>query len=101
GASLITLDLHSANLAIDQSWFTKHKEYPSITYIPGSTATFTSRANPPNQRGGVDVFNADQLRLCPDSAGADIERMPCGTEESWGTASPRSLHPGGVNSAHV
>ena len=102
GASLITLDLHSANLGIDSSWFNNQAANAGITYIPGATATFTSRANPPNQRGGADVFNADQLRLCPDSAGADIERMPCQTSgESWGTAAPRSLHPGGVNSAHV
>jgi prepilin-type N-terminal cleavage/methylation domain-containing protein len=102
GASIITLDLHSANLAIDQSWYSKQRDFPNITYIPGTTIAFTSRANPPNQRGGVDVFNADQLRICSDSAGADIERMPCKTEgESWATASPRSLHPGGVNSAHV
>ncbi|MBA4107264.1 MAG: hypothetical protein C0485_16080 [Pirellula sp.] len=99
GASIITLDLHSANLGISNSWNTTK---PNVPYIPGSTNEFTSRANPPNQRGGADIFNADQLRICSDSAGADIERMPCQiTGESWGTAAPRSLHPGGVNSAHV
>ena len=99
GASIITLDLHSANLGISNSW---NNSQPDVPYIPGTTLEFTSRTNPPNQRGGADVFNADQLRICSDSAGADIERMPCQTSgESWGTAAPRSLHPGGVNSAHV
>ena len=99
GASIITLDLHSANLGINNSW---NQTQANVPYIPGSTIEFTSRANPPNQRGGADVFNADQMRLCSDSAGADIERMPCQTTgEAWATAAPRSLHPGGVNTAHV
>jgi prepilin-type N-terminal cleavage/methylation domain-containing protein len=99
GASIITLDLHSANLGINNSWTNSQLDIP---YIPGSTGEFISRANPPNQRPGADVFNKDQLRICSDSAGADVERMPCDIKgESWATAAARSLHPGGVNTAHV
>ena len=38
----------------------------------------------------------DDLRECPDPAGADLEGMPCYTNHGDTTAAPRSLHPGGV-----
>jgi type II secretory pathway pseudopilin PulG len=38
----------------------------------------------------------DDLRECPDPAGADLEGMPCYANHGDTTAAPRSLHPGGV-----
>ena len=96
GASIITLDLHSSTVRTGQSWSSDGQ--PNVPYIPLTDADHKSQANPPNN--GPGVFNQDQLRICSDKAGADIERMSCGTQ-TWDTAAPRSLHPGGVNSAHV
>jgi prepilin-type N-terminal cleavage/methylation domain-containing protein/prepilin-type processing-associated H-X9-DG protein len=96
-ASVITLDLHSENLGPDSSYEASGR--PDVPYVPGSTRSMPDRANPPNN--GIAAFNRDQLRKCPDSANADLERMPCGVTTSWGTAAPRSLHPGGVNAAFL
>ncbi|QDT71252.1 DUF1559 family PulG-like putative transporter [Lacipirellula limnantheis] len=98
GASIITLDLHSSTVPIGQSWSSAGQ--PDVPYIPLTDAGHLSQANPPNNFGAT-VFNHDQLRICSDKAGADLERMPCDTVANWETAAPRSLHPGGVNSAHV
>ena len=96
GSSVISLDLHSENRGPDSSWYLTGKL--DLPYIPGTSGNMPNRANPPNN--GLGAFNRDQLRTCPDSAGADLDRMPCFTNDTWGSA-PRSLHPGGVNSAHV
>jgi prepilin-type N-terminal cleavage/methylation domain-containing protein len=95
-ASAITLDLHSEQLGAGASWVSNGSR--DIPYIPGFTAPAPDNANPPNN--GLAAFNADQLRKCVDPNGADLERMPCDTQ-NWQGAAPRSLHPGGVNSAHV
>jgi hypothetical protein len=54
---------------------------------------------PPNYVGDVSAPR-DDLKECNDSAGADLEGMPCYVEGDT-TASPRSLHPGGVNGANA
>jgi prepilin-type N-terminal cleavage/methylation domain-containing protein/prepilin-type processing-associated H-X9-DG protein len=96
GASAITLDLHSETLGPSSSWDSANQA--DVPYVPGTTREMPDRANPPNN--GIAAFNDDKLRICPDQVGADIDRMPCNSvNESWGTAAPRSLHPGGVNSA--
>jgi prepilin-type N-terminal cleavage/methylation domain-containing protein len=96
GASAITLDLHSEQLGANASWLSAGSK--DVPYIPGFTAPSPDNANPPNN--GLLAFNADQLRKCPDPSGADLDRMPCDTQ-NWQGAAPRSLHPGGVNSANV
>jgi len=50
-----------------------------------------------------DFSNRDVLQICPDVAGADLERMPCFDHASspWLSAAPRSLHPGGVNATFL
>jgi hypothetical protein len=93
--SVITFDLHSSNLGA-QSWMSAGR--PEIPYMPATSGNSIVQANPPNN--GIAAFNRDQLRKCPDPADADIERMPCATND-WGSAAPRSLHPGGVNSARL
>jgi prepilin-type N-terminal cleavage/methylation domain-containing protein/prepilin-type processing-associated H-X9-DG protein len=98
GSSVIGLDLHCETLGANSSWLASGK--PDIPYVPGRSGAMPNNANPPNNYG-VNIFNADQLRKCPDSAEADIERMPCDVQESWGTSAPRSLHPGGVNYARL
>jgi prepilin-type N-terminal cleavage/methylation domain-containing protein len=97
GASAITLDLHSETLGPDSSW--NNTGQRDVPYVPGTTRDMPNRANPPNN--GIAAFNRDQLRQCPDPSGADLDRMPCGTTIDWGTAAPRSLHPGGVNAANA
>ena len=63
------------------------------------TLTGASKANTPNS--GADAANtiaADWLRTCPESTAAQFEGMPCRNSGfNTGFASPRSLHPGGVN----
>jgi len=98
-SSAIALDLHSDTVPTGQSWQSDGGK--ATSYIPSANAALTAQANPPNSYGGAQ-YSDDKLRKCPDPAGADIERMPCdSTYESWGSAAPRSLHPGGVNSARV
>jgi prepilin-type N-terminal cleavage/methylation domain-containing protein/prepilin-type processing-associated H-X9-DG protein len=96
-ASAIALDLHSGTLGT--SWTASGR--PDVPYIPSTKQQDLDYSNPPNSFGG-GVYSADKVRKCTDSAGADIERMPCDhANESWGSAAPRSLHPGGVNTARV
>jgi prepilin-type N-terminal cleavage/methylation domain-containing protein/prepilin-type processing-associated H-X9-DG protein len=95
--SVMGFDLHSESVAAGQSWLSVGK--PDVPYIPGATNDRPNQAQPPNN--GLAAWNRDQLRKCPDTAAADLERMPCATNDSWGSAAPRSLHPGGVNIAHV
>jgi len=99
GSSAIALDLHSDSVRTGQSWLSDGKA--DVTYIPSVNPAVTAQANPPNSYGGAQ-YTDDKLRVCPDPAGADIDRMPCdSTYESWGSAAPRSLHPSGVNSARA
>jgi prepilin-type N-terminal cleavage/methylation domain-containing protein len=93
--SVITFDLHSSNLGA-QSWNSAGR--PEIPYMPATSGNSIVQANPPNN--GIASFNSDQLRKCYDSVNADIDLMPC-DQQDWGTSAPRSLHPGGVNSARL
>jgi prepilin-type processing-associated H-X9-DG protein len=97
GCSIIGLDLHSENTGAASSWSSKGQ--PDVPYIPGVTPPAPAQANPPNN--GLATFNRDQLRKCPDPSGADLELMPCDVHDTWGTAAPRSLHPGGVNCSYL
>ncbi len=86
GSTLLALDMHPIN------------NHPPYTPWDASLG-YTQR---PNNQGPI----MDMLYRCPDSAGAQLEGMPC-TEygTSWSTtylsASPRSRHSGGVNVAFM
>jgi prepilin-type N-terminal cleavage/methylation domain-containing protein/prepilin-type processing-associated H-X9-DG protein len=100
GASVMGFDLHSQTIA-PSSWLThRNGGGGEVPYVPASTGEYPNQANPPNN--GLAAWNRDQLRKCPDNFEADLDRMPCSSlNEAWGTVAPRSLHPGGVNTAHV
>lgn len=83
GATILTFDMHadySASLG----------QFVGSPYSVGVT-------QPPNCEGP----NVDMLYDCQDTAGAQLDRMPCGTWRpgtGWEylSSAPRSLHPGGV-----
>jgi hypothetical protein len=53
----------------------------------------------PNSR---PTGNSDRLRECPEKEVADLEIMPCSTDNgTWTGGAPRSLHTGGVNASNV
>jgi prepilin-type N-terminal cleavage/methylation domain-containing protein/prepilin-type processing-associated H-X9-DG protein len=84
GATIISFDMHS-----DES-------DPNIThYVPDPSSMGATQ--PPNCMGP----NVDMLHRCADSAGAQVERMPCGEygdgANHYLSAAARSQHPGGVN----
>ena len=86
GASLLAFDMHP-----DQST-------TAYTHNPASLGM----TQPPNNEGP----NVDMLYICPDVAGAQLDRMPCGVWASSGkwnylSAAPRSNHGGGVNVVFV
>jgi prepilin-type N-terminal cleavage/methylation domain-containing protein/prepilin-type processing-associated H-X9-DG protein len=96
GCSILGLDLHSESLGT-LSW--ESSGHPDVPYIPGMSLGKPAEANPPNNP--LSAWNRDQLRRCPDTVGADLDHMPCDLNDSWGTAAPRSLHPGGVNCSYL
>jgi prepilin-type N-terminal cleavage/methylation domain-containing protein/prepilin-type processing-associated H-X9-DG protein len=97
-ASLLALDLHSEALGISTSC---DRMTPlSTPYSPLRTAEAASQASPPNNP--VGAWNADQLQSCneQDQLESDLLKMPC-DNKGFETAAPRSLHNGGVNTAHL
>jgi prepilin-type N-terminal cleavage/methylation domain-containing protein/prepilin-type processing-associated H-X9-DG protein len=84
GATILSFDIHA-----DES-------NPNIShYIPSASSIGATQM--PNSIGP----NIDMIHKCSDTAGAQVERMPCG-EYGGGSmhylsAAPRSNHPGGVN----
>nr|MBA3482838.1 DUF1559 domain-containing protein [Pirellulales bacterium] len=96
-ASVMAFDLHSETVTSGQSWLSDGKK--EVPYVPGFTQERPNQAQPPNN--GLAAWNRDQLRKCSDPADADIERMPCDDNDSWGSAAARSSHPGGVNTARL
>jgi prepilin-type N-terminal cleavage/methylation domain-containing protein/prepilin-type processing-associated H-X9-DG protein len=96
GTSILGADVHTAGA------LTKICSQPASsrpTYRP--SAAHAQYALMPNAPVPADPQGAkDNLRDCGSSAEADLEGMPCRVRDDT-TASPRSLHPGGVNGAHV
>ena len=81
--SLLTFDMH-------------HAGSPGQIYVPAEYSLGLTQ--PPNAQG----WNDDVLYECPDPNRADLEGMPCNDfYDSWLSAAPRSLHPGGVNVAYL
>lgn len=87
GASLLAYDMHQNTLVV------------------GLTDTFHPWAVSANQTQRPNTLgpNLDILHDCPDSAGAQLDGMPCSNFEDskWLSAAPRSMHVGGVNAAYL
>jgi prepilin-type N-terminal cleavage/methylation domain-containing protein/prepilin-type processing-associated H-X9-DG protein len=93
GSSVLGLDMHgdglpSSTVRVCNQGYYAYRPAPALA----------KGALPPNNPVGAE--NADDLRVCNDVSGAQLEGMPCITSGS-NTAAPRSLHPGGVNATHV
>lgn len=98
GSSVLSFDMHDEKDFLEsaadfQQECLKASEffYHPATYSLGFT-------QPPNNSGIV----MDMLYRCPDSAGAQLDGMPCatfvaGTVSAYLSAAPRSRHPGGVD----
>jgi prepilin-type N-terminal cleavage/methylation domain-containing protein len=84
GSSLLAFDMHDA---------------PKSGSPYEANKLTVGLAQLPNNRGP----NVDVLYACPDMAGAQMEKMPCGLwsgpngEFNYLSSAPRSNHPGGVN----
>jgi hypothetical protein len=88
--SVLALDMHSETGGT--SCGTKRNE----PYIPFENTSIDALT--PNSR---PTGNSDRLRDCPEANVADLEIMPCSTDNgTWTSGAPRSHHPGGVNAAH-
>ncbi|WP_197528133.1 DUF1559 domain-containing protein [Posidoniimonas polymericola] len=89
GGSIISFDMHDVRFA------SANNEERNSGYIPINNpdiGPFTPNGRPSG--------NSDRLRECPDEQLADLELMPCSVDNStWTGASPRSMHPGGVNAS--
>lgn len=110
GASLLAVDMHRVdpdNPNANQT-FACNDPKPAIrvstVYSPQQQISDgQDDANTPNSQIGQSSLKADFLRDCPDISEAEGLGMPCGKGGgvTSGFASPRSLHPGGVNVARV
>lgn len=92
GASILGVDMHCTNVRICHTpnppeWF-PDPDYSHLALVPNAGVSATIPRD--------DLYECDTAM----SAAADIEGMPCWTRGDT-TASPRSQHPGGVNSARV
>ncbi|WP_197531160.1 DUF1559 domain-containing protein [Posidoniimonas corsicana] len=91
GGSIISYDMHSSEDPIG-TLKTRNSDYNPFRNV--DIDAFTPNARP--------TGNSDRLRECPDRDGADLELMPCDADNgTWTGASPRSMHPGGVNASLV
>jgi prepilin-type processing-associated H-X9-DG protein len=97
-ASLLAFDMHDDH----ERAFKKAPDGYLAWTMPGAAQ---GDAQVPNYEQGLgDPYaNRDVLQLCPDVAGADLERMPCFDypNNTWLSAAPRSSHAGGVNAAFL
>jgi prepilin-type N-terminal cleavage/methylation domain-containing protein len=95
GTSLLGADIHANTGTLDKIC----AQDPAIQYSPSDK--YGQYALMPNAPVPADPQGArDNLDSCPNSAEADLQGMPCRVRGDT-TASPRSLHPGGVIGAHV
>ncbi len=105
GATLLAADMHraSATNPNSQQAFACTTPPPSIkridSYEPVLQGGDASEVNTPNSKGNTIAY--DWVRACPDPPGALVDGVPCSVGgQTSGFASPRSLHPGGVNAAN-
>jgi prepilin-type N-terminal cleavage/methylation domain-containing protein len=96
GTSLIGADIHSNTATLNKICAQADL---NLTYLPSDK--HKDYALMPNAPVPADPAGArDNLDSCPDPAEADLLGMPC-RERNDTTASPRSLHPGGVIAARA
>ena len=93
GASILAADMHGdigtlANVS---------EQGIDLPYTPGPQ--YTQYALTPNLPPGN--LGIDELRECVNEAEAALLGMPCQDDREDHTASPRSLHTGGVNAANI
>ena len=111
GASILAVDQHrvdpenptgASNIACDEAISGPLAgSFRTEIYSPKEQAGGASNAQTPNAPMG-GTFQYDSIRTCtPDiRVESEAERMPC-SQYSGAYASPRSNHPGGVNTAQV
>jgi prepilin-type N-terminal cleavage/methylation domain-containing protein len=96
GTSILGADVHTESTSIFKMCSASQ---PVKSYIP--SAAYKEYALMPNAPVPADPAGAkDNLASCGDIAEADILGMPCRVRDDT-SAAPRSLHPGGVNCAHI
>ncbi|MEO1498454.1 MAG: DUF1559 domain-containing protein [Planctomycetota bacterium] len=110
GSTLLALDMHNglapnptqacANGAIDGA---NRGDFVTLPYSPAQQlATGIDKTKRPNVQPADGVLDYDEIRNCPDLELSRNFGMPCEQANgTWGSAAPRSVHPGGVNSAHL
>jgi len=82
GSTLLSFDMHPADKAV--------VGLPTAPYEPWEKSLGATQL--PNG------FHPDVLYECPDSANAQLDKMPCtDVWKGYISAAPRSLHPGGVD----
>jgi len=97
GTSVLGADVHNPGTVLTKICAQPASSRP--VYTPGSR--YAAYAMMPNAPVPSDPEGArDNLRACPNPSEADIEGMPCRARDDT-TASPRSLHPGGVYGANL
>ncbi len=106
GASLLAADMHRADPDNPDAsvTFACTDPLPSIrrndAYEPVLQNGDASSVNTPNSKSNTIAY--DWIRGCTDTTGALADGMPCSASggQNSGYASPRSLHPSGVNAAN-
>jgi prepilin-type N-terminal cleavage/methylation domain-containing protein len=94
GGSILAYDMHSL---VGGAAEVSCKDKRGAPYTPMAYPGVDSL--PPNT--GAGWSNEDYIRAC-DTNPSLFDQMPCHVQsDSRAAASPRSLHPGGVNAAHV
>lgn len=93
GATMLGADVHATT---SQTRICNQSNPPS--YVPNPI--WKDLALTPNLQPVSASTPRDDIRECVDSAGADLEGMPCWTRGDT-TVAPRSLHPGSVNGANA
>jgi prepilin-type N-terminal cleavage/methylation domain-containing protein/prepilin-type processing-associated H-X9-DG protein len=96
GASVIGADVHTDSPTLNKMCSAAQTVK---TYIPSTR--WAEYALLPNAPVPATPEGArDNLASCGDMADSDLQGMPCRVRDDT-SAAPRSLHPGGVNAAHV
>lgn len=98
GSSLLAADVHSQEDGNSPCGTGANRQTPAdVPFFPCLLGGFP--ANMPNL--GINARGqADDMRECTEEAEADSIGMPCRPDVNT-SASPRSSHPSGVNSAHL
>jgi prepilin-type N-terminal cleavage/methylation domain-containing protein/prepilin-type processing-associated H-X9-DG protein len=98
GSTVLAFDMHSTWPTYNYFDWTSILNSSGIRFQPWSASLGETQR--PNNLGP----NVDMLYACPDSAGAQLDGMPCAVygvpySNTYLSAAPRSRHPGGVDVA--